>query len=57
MTGKNSMLGPDSARTFRREDFLGKTWVTRKGIYVDRIVKGSFEKRIEQRTIRQRGAS
>ena len=37
MTGKNSMLGPDSARTFRREDFLGKTWVTRKGIYVDRI--------------------
>ena len=24
------------------------------GIYVDRIVKGSFEKRIEQRTIRQR---
>ena len=37
MTGKNSMLGPDSARTFRREDFLGKTWVTRKGIYVDRM--------------------
>jgi hypothetical protein len=37
MTGKNSMLGPDGARTFRREDFLGKTWVTRKGIYVDRI--------------------
>ena len=35
--GKNSMLGPDSARTFRREDFLGKTWVTRKGIYVDRM--------------------
>jgi 3-oxoacid CoA-transferase subunit A len=24
------------------------------GIYVDRIVKGSFEKRIEQRTVRQR---
>ena len=24
------------------------------GIYVDRIIKGSFEKRIEQRTIRQR---
>jgi hypothetical protein len=37
MTGKNSMLGPDNARTFRREDFLGKTWVTRKGIYVDRM--------------------
>jgi hypothetical protein len=37
MTGKNSMLGPDGARTFRREDFLGKTWVTRKGIYVDRM--------------------
>src|SRR5438876_7749880 len=37
MTGKNSKLGPDSARTFRREDFLGKTWVTRKGIYVDRM--------------------
>ena len=37
MTGKNSMLGPDSARTFRREDLLGKTWVTRKGIYVDRM--------------------
>jgi len=37
MTGKNSMLGADSARTFRREDFLGKTWVTRKGIYVDRM--------------------
>ena len=37
MTGKNSMLGPDSARTFRREDFLSKTWVTRKGIYVDRM--------------------
>jgi hypothetical protein len=37
VTGKNSMLGPDSARTFRREDFLGKTWVTRKGIYVDRM--------------------
>jgi hypothetical protein len=35
--GKNSMLGPDSARTFRREDFLSKTWVTRKGIYVDRM--------------------
>jgi 3-oxoacid CoA-transferase subunit A len=25
------------------------------GIYVDRIVKGDFEKRIEQRTVRQRG--
>jgi hypothetical protein len=37
MTGKKSMLGADSARTFRREDFLGKTWVTRKGIYVDRM--------------------
>jgi hypothetical protein len=37
MTGKNLMLGPDSARTFRREDLLGKTWVTRKGIYVDRM--------------------
>ena len=37
MTGKNSMLGPDNARTFQREDFLGKTWVTRKGIYVDRM--------------------
>jgi hypothetical protein len=37
MTGKNSMLGADNARTFRREDFLGKTWVTRKGIYVDRM--------------------
>jgi hypothetical protein len=37
MTGKNSMLGPDSARTFAREDFLGKTWVTRKGIHVDRM--------------------
>jgi 3-oxoacid CoA-transferase subunit A len=24
------------------------------GIYVDRIVKGDFEKRIEQRTVRQR---
>ena len=24
------------------------------GIFVDRIVKGSFEKRIEQRTVRQR---
>jgi 3-oxoacid CoA-transferase subunit A len=24
------------------------------GIYVDRIVKGRFEKRIEQRTVRQR---
>ena len=37
MTGKNSMLGPDSARTFRREELLSKTWVTRKGIYVDRM--------------------
>ena len=37
MTGKNSTLGPDSAGTFRREDLLGKTWVTRKGIYVDRM--------------------
>ena len=37
MTGKNSNLGPDSAHIFRREDFLGKTWVTRKGIYVDRM--------------------
>ncbi|HTN70807.1 MAG TPA: chromate resistance protein ChrB domain-containing protein [Methylomirabilota bacterium] len=37
MTGKNSTLGPNSARTFRREDFLGKIWVTRKGIYVDRM--------------------
>jgi len=37
MTGKNSMLGADNARTLRREDFLGKTWVTRKGIYVDRM--------------------
>jgi hypothetical protein len=37
MTGKNSMFGSDNARTFRREDFLGKTWVTRKGIYVDRM--------------------
>jgi 3-oxoacid CoA-transferase subunit A len=27
------------------------------GIYVDRIVKGSFEKRIEQRTIRNREAA
>ncbi len=37
MTGKNSMFGSDNARRFRREDFLGKTWVTRKGIYVDRM--------------------
>jgi hypothetical protein len=37
MTGKNSMQGPDNAHTLRREDFLGKTWVTRKGIYVDRM--------------------
>ena len=27
------------------------------GIYVDRIVKGTFEKRIEQRTVRQRSSS
>jgi 3-oxoacid CoA-transferase subunit A len=26
------------------------------GIYVDRIVQGTFEKRVEQRTVRQRGA-
>jgi 3-oxoacid CoA-transferase subunit A len=26
------------------------------GIYVDRIVQGTFEKRIEQRTVRQREA-
>src|SRR4029434_165106 len=45
MTGKNSMLGPDSARTFRREDFLGKTWVTRKGIYVDRMASAWFIRR------------
>lgn len=37
LTDKDSTLGADSARTFRREDFLGKTWVTRKGIYVDRM--------------------
>jgi hypothetical protein len=37
MTGKNSMLGPDRARTFQREDVLGKTWVTRKGIHIDRM--------------------
>ena len=24
------------------------------GIYVDRLIKGTFEKRIEQRTVRQR---
>ena len=27
------------------------------GIYVDRVVKGSFEKRIEQRTVRKREAA
>ena len=45
VTGKNSMLGPDSARTFRREDFLRKTWVTRKGIYVDRMASAWFIRR------------
>jgi hypothetical protein len=43
--GKNSMLGPDSARTFRSEDFLSKTWVTRKGIYVDRMASAWFVRR------------
>jgi hypothetical protein len=37
VSGKNSTLASDNARVFRREDFLGKTWVTRKGIYVDRM--------------------
>lgn len=45
MTGKNSMLGSDSARTFRREDLLDKTWVTRKGIYVDRMASAWFVRR------------
>jgi hypothetical protein len=37
MTGKKSTLQPDNGWTFRREDLRGKTWVTRKGIHVDRM--------------------
>ena len=35
---------------------LDKDNIHTPGIYVDRLFKGSFEKRIEQRTIRQREA-
>jgi hypothetical protein len=37
VTGKKTMLRTDNARAFRREDLRGKTWVTRKGIHVDRM--------------------
>jgi hypothetical protein len=45
LTDKDSTLGADSARTFRREDLLDKTWVTRKGIYVDRMASAWFVRR------------
>lgn len=45
LTDKDSTLGADSARTFRREDLLDKTWVTRKGIYVDRMASAWFIRR------------
>src|SRR5262249_19606036 len=45
LTDRDSTLGADSARKFRREDLLGKTWVTRKGIYVDRMASAWFIRR------------
>lgn len=35
--GKGTGLQRASTATFRREDLRGKTWVTRKGIHVDRM--------------------
>ena len=40
-SGKQAMKAP----TTRREDLQGKTWVTRKGIYVDRMASGWFIRR------------
>jgi hypothetical protein len=37
ISGKALTSRPDGARRFRREDMRGKTWVTRKGIHVDRM--------------------
>ena len=34
-----------STAVSRREDFQGKTWVTRKGIYVDRMASAWFIRR------------
>src|SRR5439155_27233599 len=35
-----------STAVARREDFQGKTWVTRKGIYVDRMGSAGFIRRL-----------
>jgi hypothetical protein len=40
-SGKQAMKAP----TTRREDLQGKTWVTRKGIYVDRMASAWFVRR------------
>jgi hypothetical protein len=45
MTGNNLALRSDAARKFRREDLCGKTWVTRKGIHVDRMASSWFIRR------------
>src|SRR5262245_21290968 len=45
LTNRDSTRGADSARKFRREDLLDKTWVTRKGIYVDRMASAWFIRR------------
>ncbi|HWO41486.1 MAG TPA: chromate resistance protein ChrB domain-containing protein [Candidatus Eisenbacteria bacterium] len=37
ITGGDSTPRLSGARPLRREDVLGKTWVTRKGLYIDRM--------------------
>ena len=45
MNEKRSGKQASKAPTTRREDLQGKTWVTRKGIHVDRMVSAWFIRR------------
>jgi len=45
MNEKRSGKQASKAPTTRREDLQGKTWVTRKGIYVDRMASAWFVRR------------
>ena len=45
MHEKRSGKQPKKVPTTHREDLLGKTWVTRKGIYVDRMASAWFVRR------------
>jgi hypothetical protein len=45
ITGRKSTGGPKPG-SYRREDLAGKTWVTRKGIHVDRMASAWLIRRI-----------